>query len=308
MQYDLIGDIHGQSDRLESLLHQLGYRVSGSSFRHPNRRAIFLGDLIDRGPQNKAVIEIVRRMTDNDQATVVLGNHEYNSILFHSSDPDSGTPLRDHLEKNIQQHKTFLAEYPVGDPNTRSVIEWFKTMPVFLEYDGFRVVHACWDQNAIDSLGPSLSPQNALTEDLIVASSKSANPAYRHLEHLLKGLEAKLPDGVHLKDKSGTPRHDIRIKWWELEEPKSLKSLALVRTELLDALPDHDMSHVAQPVMYGADEPMVFFGHYSLSPQSQKPLQTTNLVCLDFSGHFDPPITAYRWEGNVFDQRRLVVL
>lgn len=305
MGFDLIGDIHGQYDRLESLLEQLGYRYSGTSFRHPDRKAIFLGDLIDRGKQNKAVIDLVRRMTDNDQATVILGNHEFNAICFHTSDP---APLREHSEKNINQHKTFLNEYPIGDPNTKSVIDWFKTMPLFLEFDGFRVVHACWDQNAIDALKPSLSPQNGLTDDLILSASTEGHPSYRHVEHLLKGPEIKLPDGIQLKDKLGHSRQEIRIKWWGLDGPKTYRSLALIRTEFLDLIPDHDASDIDQPVKYGVDQPVVFFGHYSLCPQTQKPLQESNLVCLDMSGHVDPPITAYQWEGKGYEAGQLLVV
>ena len=308
MNYDLIGDIHGQYDRLESLLEQLGYRYSGTSFRHPDRKAIFLGDLIDRGKQNKAVIDLVRRMTDNDQATVILGNHEFNAVAFHSRDPDTGKPLREHSEKNIGQHKTFLNEYPIGDPNTKSVIEWFKMMPLFLELDGFRVVHACWDQTAIDALKPSLSPQDGLTDDLILSASTEGHPSYRHVEHLLKGPEIKLPGGSQLTDKSGHARDTVRIKWWELDGPKTYRSLALIRTEILDQLPDHDASHIDPPVKYGVDQPVVFFGHYSLCPQTQKPLQASNLVCLDLSGHFDPPITAYRWEGKGYEAGQVLVV
>jgi len=49
--YDLIGDIHGYACELEALLDKLGYRDSNGVFAHPNRRAIFLGDFIDRGPE-----------------------------------------------------------------------------------------------------------------------------------------------------------------------------------------------------------------------------------------------------------------
>lgn len=51
--YDLIGDIHGQHDKLTTLLRRLGYQSVGDGFRHPEgRRVIFLGDYIDRGPKS----------------------------------------------------------------------------------------------------------------------------------------------------------------------------------------------------------------------------------------------------------------
>ena len=54
--YDLIGDIHGQAHELEALLKILGYRRAGDSYRHDNRKVIFLGDFIDRGPHQRRVI------------------------------------------------------------------------------------------------------------------------------------------------------------------------------------------------------------------------------------------------------------
>ena len=50
MAYDIIGDIHGQADKLEALLRTLGYRDTAGAWRHPERQAIFVGDFIDRGP------------------------------------------------------------------------------------------------------------------------------------------------------------------------------------------------------------------------------------------------------------------
>jgi len=48
--YDLIGDIHGYAAELEALLKALGYERRGGAYRHSERKAIFLGDFIDRGP------------------------------------------------------------------------------------------------------------------------------------------------------------------------------------------------------------------------------------------------------------------
>ena len=59
MSYDIIGDIHGCGDTLTCLLTKLGYaRDDKSVFRHPDRTAIFLGDFVDRGPQQREVISI----------------------------------------------------------------------------------------------------------------------------------------------------------------------------------------------------------------------------------------------------------
>ena len=49
--YDIIGDVHGEGTKLVGLLTHLGYVKSNGVYRHPQRRAIFVGDLIDRGEE-----------------------------------------------------------------------------------------------------------------------------------------------------------------------------------------------------------------------------------------------------------------
>jgi protein phosphatase len=77
--FDLIGDIHGCADELETLLAQLGYsRKSGAPpYRHPQgRRAIFLGDLVDRGPRVLDTLRIVQAMVAAGTALCIPGNHD----------------------------------------------------------------------------------------------------------------------------------------------------------------------------------------------------------------------------------------
>lgn len=64
--YDIIPDLHGQAAKLTAALTDLGYRDRNGAWRHsdPSRSCLFLGDFIDRGPHNGAVIDIVRRMVD----------------------------------------------------------------------------------------------------------------------------------------------------------------------------------------------------------------------------------------------------
>ena len=51
--YDIIGDIHGYADVLETLLRKLGYEKPTGIWRHPaGRKVLFLGDFIDRGPDD----------------------------------------------------------------------------------------------------------------------------------------------------------------------------------------------------------------------------------------------------------------
>ncbi|MET8327305.1 polynucleotide kinase-phosphatase [Streptomyces sp. NPDC005181] len=71
--FDIIGDIHGCSSELESLLGKLGY-VDGE---HPEgRTAVFVGDLVDRGPDSPGVLRRVMSMVSAGNALCVPGNHE----------------------------------------------------------------------------------------------------------------------------------------------------------------------------------------------------------------------------------------
>ncbi len=86
--FDIIGDVHGCCDELEDLLTQLGYEVvanlpgapglaSGPVYAHPaGRKAVFVGDLVDRGPRVLDTVRLVRNMIMHGSALCVPGNHD----------------------------------------------------------------------------------------------------------------------------------------------------------------------------------------------------------------------------------------
>jgi len=82
--FDIIGDIHGCAEELHALLGNLGYvrgaRMDGKAgevFQHPQgRKVVFLGDLVDRGPDIPGVLRTVMAMDEAGTALVVPGNHE----------------------------------------------------------------------------------------------------------------------------------------------------------------------------------------------------------------------------------------
>lgn len=79
--FDIIGDVHGCADELEMLLGDLGYAVAWSgkdvTVTPPaGRRAIFVGDLVDRGPRSPDVLRIARHMVEAGTALAVVGNHD----------------------------------------------------------------------------------------------------------------------------------------------------------------------------------------------------------------------------------------
>ncbi len=81
--FDVIGDVHGCLDELERLLGRLGYAITrdpagrGVDAAHPeSRRAVFVGDLVDRGPDSPGVLRLVMGMVAAGHAFAVPGNHE----------------------------------------------------------------------------------------------------------------------------------------------------------------------------------------------------------------------------------------
>ncbi len=73
--FDIIGDIHGCRSELETLLRKLGYDIEAG--RHPEgRKVVFLGDLVDRGPDIPGVLRLAMRMVKSGTALCVPGNHE----------------------------------------------------------------------------------------------------------------------------------------------------------------------------------------------------------------------------------------
>ena len=78
--YDLIGDIHGCGLTLIDLLEQMGYSKRNGVYQHPKRKVVFLGDIVDRGPNIRLASHIVRDMVEAGHADIVMGNHEYNVV------------------------------------------------------------------------------------------------------------------------------------------------------------------------------------------------------------------------------------
>lgn len=187
--FDIIGDVHGCLAPLETLLSALGYQELDGVHRHPIRQAVFVGDLIDRGPDQVGVIRLVRAMVEAGSAQIVMGNHEFNAIAYATPDPlRPGQYLRPHDAKNTKQHAEFLAQIGEGSDDHHDAIDWFRTMPLWLDLGGVRVVHACWDPDAIAGLRSPF-----LTDEVLVAASTPGTPEFGWIEHLCKGPEIELP-------------------------------------------------------------------------------------------------------------------
>ena len=286
---DLIGDIHGHADTLVRLLRQLGYSKHKGIYRHPERQAIFLGDFIDRGPRIRETLEIVRPMIDSGAALAVMGNHELNALAFHTPDPEKpGSHLRPHNESYSNQHAETMRQVPA--PELASYLSWFRTLPMWLELDGLRVVHACWDDTQMAKIsGP-------ITDEFLHSACRKGQPLFEPVETILKGKEAKLPQGVLFRDKDGHAREATRVKWYEPPHGHTYRSYAMAAEEIPCDLPlDPEVIQSAAP--YPADAKPVFMGHYWLSG-SRPEILAANVACVDWSVAKGGFLCAYRWDGE----------
>ena len=306
--YDVIGDIHGQADKLEGLLAHLGYTRSGSSYRAPHgRQAIFLGDLIDRGPKQLRVLEIARGMVDSGNALCIMGNHEFNAIGYVTEDPQNpGECLRSNrgsgtkCTKNREQHAEFLEQVGEGSSAHKDWIDWFRTLPPFIDLGGLRVVHGCWDDEAVFTLqcvGWGI-PGAYLSDELLMNIGRNVpvceeTPLIKARKLLTCGLELPLPQGKFIVGKEGHKFYNVRIANWR-DWATELHEVALVppgQEELLEG-----MEWPAELAISTIEGAPIFVGHHWFT--GHPVVESPKLACLDWSAAKDGPLVAYRWDGE----------
>jgi Calcineurin-like phosphoesterase len=304
--YDIIGDIHGSADKLEGLLRALGYAEVDGAYRLDGHQAVFVGDLIDRGDDQVRVLEVVRAMDEAGSARVVMGNHEFNAIAWVTPHPHvPGEFMRTHLDRrgahNRRHHSAFLAQVGEGSALHASTIEWFRTMPLYLDLGGLRIAHACWHPASLAVLDKWVPPGTPVTDEFIVEASTRYSEAFDAVEVVLKGPEVRLPEHLAFLDPEDAPRWAARIKWWD-GTATSLGELAIIPggSRTLDGdphpgLPDAVSDH-ADEFRY-TDTVPVFFGHYWFRGTPRPAAERA--VCVDYSAvRPGRSLVAYRWSGE----------
>jgi len=170
--YDLIGDVHGCAMTLEHLLDRLGYHKQGGVWRHPSRMAVFVGDIIDRGPRIREALHIVHDMVEAGQALCIMGNHEFNALGWVTpAPPGSGKQfVREHTKRHARLLQETLSQFEDHPGDWHDFQQWFYELPLFVDAGRFRVVHACWDAGLIEPLR-ALFPNGCVDEHFLQASA-----------------------------------------------------------------------------------------------------------------------------------------
>ncbi|WP_417521849.1 metallophosphoesterase [Marinobacter sp.] len=294
--YDLIGDIHGHASELKALLTKMDYQEVGGVWQHPERKVIFLGDFVDRGPEQIETVQIARNMVKSGNALAVMGNHEFNAVAWATPDPQNpGEYLRPHTDKNLKQHQAFLDQVGEGSRLHLGMLEWFKSLPLFLDLPELRVIHASWHPKYIKSVKQFTDAQNRLLPEAWEASAREGSEAYEAIETLLKGLEIPLPGEHYFLDKEKNKRTDIRTKWWQTGN-LTYRDLAMVPGSEIEKIPHEPVEAHILPG-YDGEKP-VFVGHYWMKGEPA-PL-SKHVACLDYSVAGDTPgkLCSYRFQAH----------
>ena len=291
--YDIIGDVHGQADALARLCRRLGYDDWGHHAE--GRRAVFVGDLNDKGPDSGLVVDRVEAWVGAGRALAIMGNHELNAVAWNvprtNRENGNGKWLRPHNSANRRQHEAHLAEARRNPWRYVRDLAFFRTLPLWLDLGEVRLIHACWHEDALRVFRRELRDGRFITDATLEAAYTPTEPLHRAVENALKGPGVNLPESAHYEDAQGKTRTRARMRWWA-PEGASLAELCLLKSK-----PPKFMRK-RQPrwrVSYTDDVP-VFFGHYHLTG---KPRATAdNAVCVDWGAGSGRRLAAYRFSGN----------
>lgn len=150
---DIVGDVHGEHEALGALLDRLGHDPRQDA--HPEgRRLVFVGDLVDRGPDSPAVIGIVRDLCERGRAQCVLGNHELNLLRNDRKEGNAWFVCPEHAEQ--QPGGAFAHSRAVVEAQHKAdIVEFLAALPLALQRPDLRVVHAAWKEDALGKLAES---------------------------------------------------------------------------------------------------------------------------------------------------------
>ncbi|MDN2483596.1 metallophosphoesterase [Vibrio agarivorans] len=286
-----VGDIHGQNRKLQALIQDLSISATDD-------KLVFLGDLIDNSDcsstQQLEVLNQVKQLMDNGQALCVMGNHEFNAIGWMIKRQD-GRYCRDRSKAgNLRQHQAFLDEVVEDSVLHKEWVEWFKTLPLFLNFGDVRAIHACWHEESIERLTSYLNSDNTLKEQHWRDAFDEHHELYHLIETLLKGPEVSLPEGCHFEDKHGNIRTNIRVAWWKsADSVYRYRDIAVVPAGQDDAIPDLEL---ADDALCYNQTPLfpVIVGHYTMDPTPFPERRSDQVVCVDYNAaKGDYPLMAY---------------
>jgi len=301
--YDIIGDVHGYATLLKKLLLQMGYSKTEKGYSHPSRKAVFVGDFVNRGPEIRKTVRLVRNMVENGNALAIIGNHEINAIIYYLKDKDGLALIKSPGKNFLALYKTInqFAEY---EDEWKSHRKWMSGLPLFLDLGKIRIVHACWSDSAVELIKKAEIEGKSRKSIFRKVYKKPKLPLSKSVLTLTKGIDFKMPGDLKIINNKGISPQSFRMRWWEEPVGKTFEEMSF---DSKFELPDYEIPHQVAPQNnpYPENAPIVFFGHYcrQAGPFIIKP----NLCCVDSCVAGTRILTAYRWSGEkVLDENNLV--
>ena len=290
--YDIIGDVHGCGHALETLLKDMGYSKRQGIYQHPERKVIFVGDIVDRGPRIREALAIVYEMVQAGQAQMVMGNHEYNVYCHATAHPSKNAYLREHTPHNDRLVAETFEQFANYPNDLKTYLEWFSHLPLFLDMGYFKVVHACWDHFYIREYAKRYD-NHCVSPEILVESSDNESFVAKILDRLLRGTDIRLPNDQVIRSRDGFERRFFRTKFWA-DNPETYSDVVFQPDPLPDNLLDQPLSEEEKMrlTQYPEKDVPVFFGHYWLQGRPM-PIKH-NICCLDYSAVKYGRLVAYR--------------
>lgn len=287
-----IGDIHGQYNKLTQLLSKLNFYPENPQSSVKDHKLVFIGDLIDNKPELNTdhikTLTLVKQLVDQGLAHCIMGNHEINAIGWATRNTSDTDWARPHSENNRKQHKAFLDAVEEGSDKHKYWIDWFKSLPLYLDFGEIKAIHACWDQTAIDELQTYLEDDHRLKGECFAQVFDKTRPLYDLIETLLKGPEIALPEGAYFFDKTGTRRTNMRVRWWQ-SMGETYQDIAQVQEAERGKIPNlplpaqviehFNLAPSSQPT--NSIQPIVVIGHYTLNDTPS--LLSQRIACVDYN-------------------------
>jgi len=158
LTYYAIGDVHGELAKLDELLR---FIREDASRQKAQRKVVFLGDLIDRGPDSRSVVERAKTMCENGEAIAVKGNHE--ELMLHALDKQESVGVYFWAENGGDE--TILSYARVNgfkddfrDAIDREHVSWLRDLPTMIrdEERGLVFVHGGIDPKTFPNCSDEL--------------------------------------------------------------------------------------------------------------------------------------------------------
>lgn len=231
---DIVGDIHGEAGPLQVLLFRLGYDAEGI---HPEgRRLVFVGDLVDRGPDSPGAVRLVRSLVEGGRAQLVLGNHELNLLcdLHKHGNHWFWGEGEDLLNKKPEASHPILQpgkpcfQVPLKTKEEREdLLHFLRRQPLALSRPGLCVAHAMWHKASVEKLrdfqghaGEAFRHFEAAVGERLKGELRDASKDDRDMAEQNENPVNVLTSGMEVPTKvpffaGGKMRTLERYRWWE---------------------------------------------------------------------------------------------